>query len=703
MSENSWECGLDSTDPEQRRLAVAALASATGQGISQLAIRALGDEDWRVRKEAISVIVAIGPSSTILDELIGTFSTSDNVGLRNAVSEVLAGFGRPAIERISAEIAVLDADGRKLAAEALGRTGHQRAASVLTRMLGDLDVNVRVAAIEALGSLGGTPGRRATERLRGAIGSHVLLERLAALDAINALGIALEWEVLRPIIGEPVLERAALSAAARSSAPGIAELLAEALSRHAANGEIWPVQALADYLSRSREAMYSARPALIALAGDARQFLFGLTMAEDLETRTAALVVLSALGDEQSSHWVLEAAERDELTGVAEHLVDAIAALHPEVLSNLLRGGTACQRAQILRTLSRHPTTLPADTVLDEVARAIEVEEDDSVRVAALEVLAFLSNERCFRSVVERFTKLPNAARRTAMVVLGEMAMRQPDAARDIVDAGAFTGEEWIPVAVLLSALSRGGRPAGSKDMELLSRCLLADEPSVRCAALDALSDIGDGSAADAIAFLLADEEQEVRLAAVRALGRLRSDDQATQVIGKLIDVAQETDDRELLVVAVQAIGETSDPRVLTVLRPLVESSEPSVAVAAVEAVSRLDDARRVEVLILGLAHRDVDVVKTAMRMLARDCDTRVDVCLGECLEHEDWGVRRLAADLLGQRGGDRADGLVRAKRTTEREPLVREALDRALGVIEGSLPPRRSMAAPERGSWRPR
>jgi HEAT repeat protein len=318
-------------------------------------------------------------------------------------------------------------------------------------------------------------------------------------------------------------------------------------------------------------------------------------------------------------------------------------------------------------------------------------------------VLASISNEHCLRLLVERFAKMPNAARRTAIVVLGEMSVREPQVARTIVDRGAFSGEDVIPATVLLAALSRGGRPPSAKDMELLTRCLLADEPSVRSAALEALAEIGDSAAADAIAFLLADEELEVRLAAVRALGRLRTDDQATPVIGRLIGLAQKTDDRELLVVAVQAIGESNDPRVLTVLRPLVEASEPSVAVAAVEAVSHLDDARRVEVLILGLCHLDADVVKTAMRMLAKETDARVDTCLGECLEHEDWGIRRLAADLLGQRGGDVAEGLVRARRTTEREPLVREALERALGVMEGTLPPRRSSSAPDKGSWRPR
>ncbi len=702
MSETSWESGLDSADPEQRRLVVATLLQVPGPSAVKSVIRALGDDDWRVRKEAIGVVVEMGPSSELMDALIGTFSTSDDVGLRNAVSEALAGFGRPAIVRIADEMPVLDADGRKLAAEALGRTGHPSAIAVLSSLLLDPDANVRVAAIEALGVVGGTQTDEVGVLLSAALCSSEILERLAALDAINALGIILNWRDLATSASVPVLERAVMVAAARSDAVDAAELLVQAMARQAAFGEIWPVQALAEYVAGSAHAMYAAREALATLPKNAREFLFRVTDSDELDVRGAALVVLSALGDDEASRWVLDAAERDELTGVADQLIGAIAGLDVGVLQARLRGAEPSQRALILRMAARYPLTLSRDTVLDEVERAIE-SDADPVLSAALEVLASTSSERCLRLLVKRFVALPIAVRRTAMVVLGEMALRHPEAARNIIDEGTFGGEEWIPVTVLLAALARNGYPTSQGDLELLTRCLLADCASVRCAALEALAETEDVAAEDAIAFSLTDEEFEVRVAAVRALGRLRRDGDSAPVIGRLIDVAQRTDDREMLVVAVQAIGETSDPRVLSVLRPLVRASEPSVAVAAVEAIALVKDERRLEALIDGLSHLDVDVVKSAMRMLAREKDARVEAHLGACLDHDAWGVRRLAADLLGQRGGDVAVALLRAKRTTEREPLVKEALERALGAVEGTLPTRRSSPAPGQGSWRPR
>jgi hypothetical protein len=91
------------------------------------------------------------------------------------------------------------------------------------------------------------------------------------------------------------------------------------------------------------------------------------------------------------------------------------------------------------------------------------------------------------------------------------------------------------------------------------------------------------------------------------------------------------------------------------------------------------------------------------MGVLASECDARVEAHLGACLDHDAWDVRRLAVDLLGSRGGEVALGLLRAKCATEREPLVNEAMERVLGLLEGTGSVRRSAATANQGSWRPR
>jgi HEAT repeat protein len=105
-----------------------------------------------------------------------------------------------------------------------------------------------------------------------------------------------------------------------------------------------------------------------------------------------------------------------------------------------------------------------------------------------------------------------------------------------------------------------------------------------------------------------------------------------------------------------------------------------------------------VEALIDGLSHSDTEVVKAAMRALSDAADPRVLVHLGACLDHEGWDVRRLAADLLSVTG-DAATGLLGARLRIEDNPLVKDAINRALEQMSGV----RRTPPPARGSWRPR
>jgi HEAT repeat protein len=93
-----------------------------------------------------------------------------------------------------------------------------------------------------------------------------------------------------------------------------------------------------------------------------------------------------------------------------------------------------------------------------------------------------------------------------------------------------------------------------------------------------------------------------------------------------------------------------------------------------------------------------MEVVKAALRALGECSDARVLLHFGVALDHEAWDVRRLAADLLGRCGGA-AVAPLRARLAVEEDPLVREAIGRALERMAGV---RRSLS-PTRGSYFPR
>jgi HEAT repeat protein len=151
----------------------------------------------------------------------------------------------------------------------------------------------------------------------------------------------------------------------------------------------------------------------------------------------------------------------------------------------------------------------------------------------------------------------------------------------------------------------------------------------------------------------------------------------------RLVELVLKQSDPELTAAAVRALGDARDPRAQESLRPLALASSPLIAVAAVETLGKLDDPKGVDTLLEALDHPHTEVVKAALLALEGVHDSRVLARYGLALSHEAWYIRRLAADCLARFGGEEAAVLLKDKLAGEGEPLVREAISRALGALE--------------------
>jgi HEAT repeat protein len=161
------EAAFAEGDAEARRRAVEVLGDTlrdphseepTSDALAQsrYLLRALGDEDWRVRKQSIEVLRSLAPSAELLAGLVLCFEPGDNVGLRNAAVEAIGTFGEAAVSALSEKLPTLDADGKKLAAEALARTLLPSALDSLRPLLADADSTLSPAWARRLRS---TPSR----------------------------------------------------------------------------------------------------------------------------------------------------------------------------------------------------------------------------------------------------------------------------------------------------------------------------------------------------------------------------------------------------------------------------------------------------------------------------------------------------------------------------------------------------------------
>src|SRR5262249_29372217 len=143
-----------SSDAEERRQATAQLGRLPLDRVLPLLIRALGDEDWRVRKEATIAARVFAGEHALHAALIEVLAGGDNVGLRNAAVEVLAAAGHAATAALAQALPTLDADGRKLVVETLGRGRDPASIVTFEAALADADDNVRQGAVEAIAGLG---------------------------------------------------------------------------------------------------------------------------------------------------------------------------------------------------------------------------------------------------------------------------------------------------------------------------------------------------------------------------------------------------------------------------------------------------------------------------------------------------------------------------------------------------------------------
>jgi HEAT repeat protein len=689
--EDDVTLALSALDPEERRRAVTRIPELSpAQRVASLLV-ALGDADWRVRKEGIGLAVELGPDADLLSALADVFAPGENVGLRNAAVEALGAFGIAAVETLASRMPSLDADGKKLAIEALGRSGESAALDVLRPLVDDTDPNVRVAALEAVGAIGGLRIDDARPLLVGRLDQNRPLETLAALESLAMIGASLPFATVKPWLSDPLLGRAALGLAAESGDPQAAAPLVAAFST---GSDPEAVCALADYVGASEAARRAALAELQSAGARGEQLLLSCLERRDgdIERVRAALSVVGTLGvtagAELSVGWLADArcyAEADQ----------ALFQLGAGAIPALLRGAAASEAetaAACLDLIGR----LPIEAVTPEARRslttALGLPSPDVVR-AALGALTRVGDADCMPGLV-RLLDDPSLVGSVEPALVA-ISQRHPDRALAFVQLGSLKGSLSHAAALVIAALAPHGKLTSidaSDVTAFLVRLLMSTSHEQRRAALVALAELGAGDALDAVRFALADEEQDVRVEAVRTLGRLKAKDQSGVGVPALLEVVGEARDPVLLLAALRALGESSDPRALSVLGPLVRSHDARVAVAAVEALSRHADPRRLSSLFDGLHHTEPEVVKAAMLAITAEPDPRVVVHLGACLDQSAWDVRRLAADLLGRAPSEASAALLRARLSVEQDPMVKDALARALESTgqRRSRPPRR-------------
>lgn len=634
-----------------RAMEFASLDSEGAAGMIPVLLMGLGDDDWRVRREAALALSRAPDHGMIIERLLDRV-LADDVEARNAALEALRTLHAVAVPQVLARLTRTAGPRRRFLVEALMEAVTRECLPTLSALLDDDDPNLPPAAIEVISAL---PDPSAVPVLVAALSHRDAVVRIGALLALQARPQHAPVDALAACVRDPLTARPALSLLVAHPEPSAFEVVLQAMERTDRRVFAAAVRACESFGRRGDRRLRAPlvessprwSPAVLALAADPREELAvpAVWMLGHAASPAALAVVLGGLAHRSAA---LRAACEDALDVAVTHV--AIAALaHAATVS------PAARRA-VLRAIAASDAPV-GDDVLAALARVVD---DPQVGVDALRALARHAPvprvEGVWRRLLASMRGSPStgefgAVARTLLSRTPDAPVALVDVALDASPAGLSVALEWV----------RAGR---SIDASLVDAALLTAETEELTLGLKLVEVIGDARWVGACAELL--ERPPLRGLALAALRGCAVDE--VTLIGWLAD---ERPSHRLAAVLCLSDRGLFPP---TLAAELLEDPDPQVALATLHALGDDVPTEQLRALFRG---GDAVVVQEALAMLVGREPASLDLVF-LALGHVDAGVRSVALSALDVRSQEvRARLYLRLGE--ERDPTVAMLIERLL------------------------
>ncbi len=658
---------LGAADEEVRRQAVHALLGRPLDTSRALLWGALGDVSWRVRKEAVEVLVAARPGRDDINGLVSLLRDEANAGLRNATAEALIRLGKRAVPVLVGYLGDPDHDLRKLVVDALAAIGDRSALPGLVTALADDDINVAAAAAEALGASGDrsavVPLLESLER------HHHLFFRFNALAAIGRIGQPIPLPpVVAALAGEELLQPAVYDCLGRIGGDGdAADLLLAGVASALPTGRSAAIRALAAVLQRlDRQSRQVVVDALGQLADQGLlEYLQHASDSQDPSLAEAAVILLGTIGDQRGVPALMQAMGDERLASVA---AEALRAMGTSALAPALERFPLAdegERVAICTLLGRIGQGGEAveRTILGALA-------DDAAEVRRAALLAVAS--------------LPGAVLLTAVTgLLGDSDPAVRDAALQTLRLRSSSDSELIRAVaaqMLASDLpeQRHGAAllcAATGDCDQLARLIKDEDPVVREAGVRAVGRLRLEGSCPSLVMALVDEVEDVRIAAAEALGGCYCPTTGTEPLRLALQDPSPWVQAAALRSLVELAGDEALPDVLD----LWQRGDAVAQLACLEAFDLIGAPEGFALVSQALGQRDGEVLKSAIEILARHTPELLTPWLSHILSHQDWDVRMTAVRACACLPDAERKLLLRMTLDREDHDLVRHAIQQLL------------------------
>ena len=655
------------TIEEARRKTVSALKGKPLPECLDRLFAALGDESWRVRKEAVEVLLAARPGQDEINQLIQLLRDEDNAGLRNSTAEVLAGLGRQVVPFLLAYREDPDHDLRKLVVDTLGVVGGDEAIKGLTASLYDTDMNVAAAAAEGLGAVGTSEVVPELLRiLELESGDFLNFNILAALATIGVPG-ALP-PVIKKLAGHDMLQRAVLDCIGQIGGDlDAAQIAINALESPMPSVFRSAVISLERILRNlDEQSQHQVIEGLKKLL-DKRVFDTCLSAMnyDDNKLNRALLALFDRLADPRTAAALIPLLADERFSSEAEH---ALCAIGPAAVTVALELFFIAEE-RIKAAICEFITIAPSDERTDAAIKAGMKDQSPQVRrAAAAAAVRICRRSNLTMDIAELLNDRDASVREAALYALTR----------------SVSGNETM-ISELAEKLSSSDDPAHRRDAATLFASLNAEEriaallkdedASVREAAVRAVGSFNLQESCTYLAMALVDEDADVRIAAAEALGTTVNNCAAI----RSLRLALKDQDSWVQASAIKSLARLASEQVMEDVQELWQRGDEVAQLACLEVLGRIAAPAGLQMVADNLGMRSGEVLRGSIQLLSRHDSALLEPWFSHIISHRSWDIRLEAVRAAGKMPQAERTAILEAALEREEHDLVKREIQSVL------------------------
>lgn len=558
---------IASPDEETRRSALQALKSLPVEVARDLLFTAMGDESWRVRKEAVELFVSNPPRDGDLDCLVDFLRNEDNAGLRNSAAEAVIRQGVFAVAPLQKKISDPDPDVRKFIIDVMGAIGNSEFTPSLLEALNDKDVNVASAAAEHLGVIGDSSVL--PQLIQAIVSNDAVLFRFSALAALALLASpAPVPDEIKLLADQDILRKAVYDCLGSISDETSADVLIKGIVCRQKSARISAVKALYKICTRCD---VSGRQLILdqlrkCSAIEFAQNLQELSGSSNLQLNEALIWINGILKSPVGLDMLIQAFADERLSGKALAALKAYDAEGLEQIVSRYDSAEEDVKSSICILLGE----LQISGVSKIVRKALS-DPAPNVRSSAVITAGKLGLAEVIPELVNMIEDVDSRVRSAVVASLKILALIDRGAVAQVAIklSESTEAEQRRNASILFAALG---------DAEKLSLLVKDESALVRQASVEALGALHITSAVNQLIMALVDEDPDVRIAAAESLG-----DQDDHTALSALEKSLGDEDGWVQSAALKAIARIAPEKLLTVVKPLYSTAEGLLLITCID------------------------------------------------------------------------------------------------------------------------